>query len=215
MHCFSSPFSFSCLHSLWACLLAGLVSGNAQAEVTLWGGRPALGMAYEYEKMSDQISRAQSITLMPGLSFKDAGVHHIDLLVNVERDKTTSGNTSSYSHVQRLALRALKNVPLQGELSMSFRALAGRVHGSSDKYFYGYSEAALHYDHNALGISSGLRVQRALDNSSGHDLNKIWVGPRFDIADQHALELRWERAWVARTNVRDSDAYIVEYSYKF
>ncbi len=196
-------------------LLTGLSAVNAHAQAQLWGGRPGLGLAYEYEKMSDSVSHAQSLTLAPGLNFKDAPVHRIELVINGLRDKSVSNSVSSYSNLYKLAVRVGKYVPLQGDWGLYFRGLAGRSQSSSEKYFYGYSDGALRFQRNGIGLNTGLRVQRTLDGTSGHDTHKIWFGPRFEIADQHELELRWERNWAARSNLRESDAYILEYNYKF
>jgi hypothetical protein len=61
----------------------------------------------------------------------------------------------------------------------------------------------------------GVRVQRALDGTSGHDVNKFRLGPSVDIGEHHELEFRWARLWEARTYIHESDSYIVEYTYKF
>ena len=215
MYCFALPMPFKRFVLPVGVLLSGLCALNAHAQSQFWSGRPGLGLAYEYEKMSDGVSHGQSITLAPGLNFKDAPVHRIELLVNGERDKSVSSNVSSFSNLYKLAVRVGKYVPLQGDWGLYFRGLAGYNKSSSEKYFYGYSDGALRYKINSIGLNAGLRVQRTLDGTSGHDINKIWLGPRFDIADQHELELRWERGWAARSNTRESDAYILEYNYKF
>ena len=215
MYCFALPMPFKRFVLPVGVLLSGLCAVNAHAQSQFWSGRPGLGLAYEYEKMSDGVSHGQSITLAPGLNFKDAPVHRIELLVNGERDKSVSSNVSSFSNLYKLAVRVGKYVPLQGDWGLYFRGLAGYNKSSSEKYFYGYSDGALRYKINSIGLNAGLRVQRTLDGTSGHDINKIWLGPRFDIADQHELELRWERGWAARSNTRESDAYILEYNYKF
>ena len=215
MYCFALSMPLKRFVLPVGILLTGLCAVNAHAQSQFWSGRPGLGLAYEYEKMSDGVSHAQSITLAPGLNFKDAPVHRVELLINGERDKSVSSNVSSFSNLYKLAVRVGKYVPLQGDWGLYFRGLAGYNKSYSEKYFYGYSDGALRFQRNGMGLNTGLRVQRAFDGTSGHDLHKIWFGPRFEIADQHELELRWERGWAARSNVRESDAYILEYNYKF
>jgi hypothetical protein len=215
MYCFALSMPLKRFVLPVGILLTGLCAVNAHAQSQFWSGRPGLGLAYEYEKMSDGVSHAQSITLAPGLNFKDAPVHRVELLINGERDKSVSSNVSSFSNLYKLAMRVGKYVPLQGDWGLYFRGLAGRSQSSSEKYFYGYSDGALRFQRNGIGLNTGLRVQRTLDGASGHDTHKIWFGPRIEIADQHELELRWERNWAARSNLRESDAYILEYNYKF
>jgi hypothetical protein len=196
-------------------IAAGMLVGTAMAETTWWGGRPELGIEYEHEKSSDNQSTGNGITLIPSLSFKTGPIHRIDLLLEGERDKEVSSGVTSFSNLYKVAVRVRKNVPLQGDLGMYFRGLVGHAQSDSEKYFYGYSDGALRFQRNGIGLNTGLRVQRTLDGTSGHDTHKIWFGPRFEIADQHELELRWERNWAARSNLRESDAYILEYNYKF
>lgn len=194
---------------------AGLLTGTAMAETLLWGGRPEFGIEYEHEKMADNVSVGNSITLIPSLSFKNGPIHRIDLMVEGERDKEVSSGVSSFSKLYKVAVRVRKNVPLHGDLGMYFRGLIGHANSDTEKYFYGYSDAALRYEHDFFGFIMGVRVQRTLDGTSGHDLNKFRLGPSFDIGEHHELEFRWARSWDAHTRAHESDSYIVEYTYKF
>jgi hypothetical protein len=212
--CFKS-FKKSMARSVWVAMAAGMLCVTASAEATLWGGRPELGIEYEHEKMADNVSHGNSITLIPSLSFKTGPIHRIDLMLEGERDKEVSSGVTSFSNLYKVAVRVRKNVPLQGDLGMYFRGLVGHAQSDSEKYFYGYSDAALRYEHDFFGFIMGVRVQRTLDGTSGHDLNKFRLGPSFDIGEHHELEFRWVRAWDAHTQAHESDSYIVEYTYKF
>lgn len=196
-------------------LATGMLTGTAMAETLLWGGRPEFGVEYEHEKMADNQSYGNAITLIPSLSFKNGPIHRIDLMVEGERDKEVSGGITSFSKLYKVAVRVRKNVPLQGDLGMYFRGLIGHANSDTEKYFYGYSDAALRYEHGFFGFIMGVRVQRTLDGTKGHDLNKFRLGPSFDIGDNHELEFRWVRSWDAHTYAHESDSYIVEYTYKF
>ena len=105
MNCFALPMLLRGFVLPVGLMLAGLCAVNAHAQAQLWGGRPGLGLAYEYEKMSDAVSHGQSVTLTPGLNFKGAPVHRIELLINGERDKTVSNSVSSFSNLYILAVR--------------------------------------------------------------------------------------------------------------
>jgi hypothetical protein len=196
-------------------LTAGMLAGSAMAEATLWGGRPEFGVEYEHEKITDNVSHGYGLTLIPSLSFKSGPIHRIDLLVEGEREKEVSSGVTSFSNVYKLAVRVRKNVPLKGDLGMYFRGLVGHANEAGEKYFYGYSDAALRYERGIFGFIMGVRVQRALDGTSGHDVNKFRLGPSVDIGEHHELEFRWARSWEARTYIHESDSYIVEYTYKF
>ena len=196
-------------------LAAGMLPITAMAEATLWGGRPEFGVEYEHEKMVDNVSHGNGLTLIPSLSFKNGPIHRIDLLVEGERDKEVDSGVTSFSNVYKVAVRVKKNVPLKGDLGMYFRGLIGHANDAGEKYFYGYSDAALRYERGFFGFIMGVRVQRALDGTSGHDVNKFRLGPSFDIGEHHELEFRWARSWEAHTHDHESDSYIVEYTYKF
>jgi len=196
-------------------LAAGMLPITAMAEATLWGGRPEFGVEYEHEKMVDNVSHGNGLTLIPSLSFKNGPIHRIDLLVEGERDKEVDSGVTSFSNVYKVAVRVKKNVPLKGDLGMYFRGLIGHANDAGEKYFYGYSDAALRYERGFFGFIMGVRVQRALDGTSGHDVNKFRLGPSFDIGEHHEVEFRWARSWEAHTHDHESDSYIVEYTYKF
>ena len=196
-------------------LAAGMLAGPAMAETSLWGGRPEFGVEYEHEKMADKVSHGNGLTLIPSLSFKTGPIHRIDLLVEGERDKEVDSGVTSFSNVYKLAVRVRKNVPLKGDLGMYFRGLIGHANDGGEKYIYGHSDAALRYERGLFGFIMGVRVQRALDGTSGHDVNKFRLGPSFDIGEHHELEFRWARSWEAHTHVHESDSYIAEYTYKF
>lgn len=209
------PLKMSLARFTFVVIAAGMLVGTAMAETTWWGGRPELGIEYEHEKSSDNQSTGNGITLIPSLSFKTGPIHRIDLLLEGERDKEVSSGVTSFSNLYKVAVRVRKNVPLQGDLGMYFRGLVGHAQSDSEKYFYGYSDAALRYEHGFFGFIMGVRVQRALDGTRGHDLYKFRLGPSFDIGEHHELEFRWARSWDADTLAHESDSYIVEYTYKF
>lgn len=196
-------------------LATGMLTGTAMAETLLWGGRPEFGVEYEHEKMADKTGTGKSISLTQSLSFKNGPIHRLDLIVEGERDREISNGVISISNFQKIGLRARKNIPLQGDLGMYFQGLVGYTHAPKDPYFYGYSDAALRYEHDFFGFMLGVRVQRTLDGTSGHDLNKIRLGPSFDLGEHHEVEFRWMRSWDAHTYAHESDSYIVEYTYKF
>ena len=71
MYCFALSMPLKRFVLPVGILLTGLCAVNAHAQSQFWSGRPGLGLAYEYEKMSDGVSHAQSITLAPLVPFVD------------------------------------------------------------------------------------------------------------------------------------------------
>lgn len=197
---------------LAAVALLASIHSPSWAETLLWGGKPELGMEVEQERPADSGGTNRSITLTPSLVFANRGIDRIDLLITGEREQELDGTTLNASNV---GVRVKKAFPLTDDWGIYFRALAGHSFTPTDRYTYGYTDAAITYELEALGFMVGLRVQRTLDGSQAHNINKIRLGPSIDLGQHHEVELRWERAWNARTQARDSDSANIEYTYKF
>ena len=73
-------------HLLLLALLPCLLSQPVWADAELWGGKPSLGLEYEHQKMAFGAGHANSLTLVPGLSFKDSFIHKVDVLIEAERE---------------------------------------------------------------------------------------------------------------------------------
>lgn len=210
---FTMPILLQSTRQLVLLALMLLSSFAACAETLLWGGRPEFGIELEQEKTPDKLGVTHSITYIPSLNFPDGPVNRIDLLIMDEREKTSP--TATADKVTKLALRVRKNIRFGGDWGMYVRALLGHASEPGDAFIYGYTDAALRYEHDYFGFIAGVRVQRTLDGTTGHDLNKFRLGPSFDIGEHHELEFRWVRAWDAHTHAHKSDATILEYTYKF
>ena len=72
---------FSLSRNLCATVLAFLLCPQAWAEVELWGGKPTLGLEFEHQKMAFGAGHANSLTLVPGLRFKNAFINKVDILI--------------------------------------------------------------------------------------------------------------------------------------
>ena len=198
--------------SICAAVFLTLLNPLAMAETLLWGGKPELGIEVEQERPAETGFTNRSITLTPSLVFANRGIDRIDLLITGERERELDGTTLNASN---LGVRVKKAFPLTDDWGIYFRALAGHSFTPTDRYTYGYTDAAITYEQDAIGFMVGLRVQRTLDGSQAHNVNKIRLGPSIDLGQHHEVELRWERAWNARTQARDSDSANIEYTYKF
>lgn len=185
----------------------------AGAETLLWGGRPEFGIELEQEKTPDKLGVTHSITYIPSLVFPNGPINRVDLLIMDEREKDLS--EGSTINVTKLAVRVRKNIRFGGDWGMYARALLGHAQEPDESFIYGYTDLALRYEHDFFGFIAGVRVQRTLDGTTGHDRNKFRLGPSFDIGEHHELEFRWVRAWDAHTHAHESDSTILEYTYKF
>lgn len=197
------------------CLMAALSSTSASAQAQLWGGQPELGIGFERETSADKSLVTHSVTLMPGLSFKNGAVNRIELLINTERDTDSSSGTDTYSNVHGLAIRARKDVALAEHLGMYFHGLLGRSQSDSSRFWYGYSDAALLVEYGFFDFMWGVRIQRALDETTDQGFNKLRLGPGFNLTDKHRIEVNWVRSWQAESHALDSDAVVLEYTFKF
>ena len=197
--------------SLLPCLLLQPVWADAE----LWGGKPSLGLEFEHQKMAFGAGHANSLTLVPGLSFKDSFIHKVDVLIEAERENEIEDGVNEKTHVKKLALRLKKNFELDDSWELFVRGLVGREWNTLENFNYTYVDTGIHYEHGAFGFMAGLRFQRTLDGTAGHDMNKFRFGPSYDFDAHHEIEFRFVRAWNVQTRKRDSDALIAEYTYKF
>ena len=202
-------------YALLACLIAALSCTVASAQTQLWGGQPELGIGFERETSADKSLVANSVTLIPALSYKNGAVNRVELLISTERDTDSSTGTDTFSHVHGLAIRARKDVALADHLGMYFRGLLGRSQSDSSRFWYGYSDAALSVEYGFFDFLLGLRIQRALDETTDQGFNKLRLGPGFHIADKHRIEINWVRSWQAESHALDNDSVLLEYTFKF
>jgi len=187
----------------------------AWADVELWGGKPSLGLEFEHQKMALGAGHSNALTLVPGLSFKDGFIHKVDVLIEAERENEIEDGVNEKTHVKKLALRLKKNFELNDSWALFVRGLVGREWNTLENFNYSYVDTGIHYEYGAFGFMAGLRFQRTLDGTAGHDRNKFRFGPSYEIDAHHEIELRFIRAWNVQTRTRDSDALIAEYTYKF
>jgi len=187
-------------YALVACLIGlstTLSSTEATAQVQLWGGRPELSVWFERETSADKSLVTNSVTLMPSLSYKNGAVNRVELLINTERDTASSTGADTYSNLHGLAIRARKDVALADHLGLYFRGLLGLSQSDSSRFWYGYSDAALSVEYGFFDFMLGVRIQRALDETTDQAFNKLRLGPGFNIADKHRIEINWVRSWQA------------------
>ena len=205
-------------HGLRFLLIAALafsLSGAAWADVELWGGKPSLGLEFEHQKMALGAGHANSLTLVPGLSFEQGFIHKVEVMIEGERENNIQDGVNEKVHVKKLALRLRKNFEIDDTWALFVRGLVGRELTTVENFNYSYIDTGIHFEHGAFGFMAGLRFQRTLDGTPGHDMNKFRFGPSYDFDAHHEIEFRFVRAWNVQTRQRDSDALIAEYTYKF
>ena len=202
-------------HLLLLALLPCLLSQPVWADAELWGGKPSLGLEYEHQKMAFGAGHANSLTLVPGLSFKDSFIHKVDVLIEAERENEIEDGVNEKKRVKKLALRLKKNFEIDDTWALFVRGLVGRELSNSENFNYTYVDTGIHFERGAFGFMAGLRFQRTLDGTAGHDRNKFRFGPSYEMDAHHEIELRFVRAWNVQTRKLDSDALIAEYTYKF
>ena len=205
------PFFFKFLLTSQALLLCPI----AWADADLWGGKPTLGLEYEHQKMAFGAGHSNALTLVPGLRFKNAFINKVDILIEGERENEVVDGVNEKARAKKLALRLKKNFELNDTWELFVRGLVGREFSTGENFNYSYIDTGIHYERGAFGFMVGLRFQRTLDGTAGHDRNKIRLGPSYEIDAHHEIEFRFIRAWDAQTRKRDSDALIAEYTYKF
>ena len=198
-----------------AVLLSFVLAPAVWADTELWGGKPSLGLEFEHQKMAFGAGHANSLTLVPGLNFENGFIHKVDILIEGERENNIEDGVNEKVHVKKLALRLRKNFELDETWALFVRGLVGRELTTFENFNYTYVDTGIHFERGAFGFMAGLRFQRTLDGTAGHDMNKFRFGPSYDFDAHHEIEFRFVRAWNVQTRKRDSDALIAEYTYKF
>lgn len=200
----AAALSLACAHCL------------AHAETTLFGGRPQIGIEVEHEKASDGNSRGNSVTLFPGITWKEGWITRAELLLMREHEVETSAGVTERSQQYAYGFRLRKDVKFTENFGGFVRVLVGRKGNKDYSYNYSYIEPALKWElKDGIELYSGYRFIRSFGSASGPDKNQLRMGSGFDITDQHGVDVRWSRTWDAHTRARLSDSVEVEYSYKF
>jgi len=203
-------FAFLCL-----AVTASFSVTFAQADSGLPGGRAELGVLFDRETSTDKSQVNDAVTFTPALAFHNGAVSKIELLLTAQRDKDSSAGTDTFSQFYGAAIRVRKDVELVNQWGMYFRGLVGRTLGDTNRYLYGYSDAALTYRLGLADLMLGVQVQRALDGTTDQDFNRLRLGPVFNIGDAHSIEINWVRSWKSNSNSVDRDSAMVQYIYKF
>lgn len=188
----------------------------AHAETILLGGQPQIVYELEHEKAADNSARGNTVTIYPGIRWKDGWVNVFELQLSREHEvETASAGATERSNVNTFGARIRKNFHFTENFGGFFRTLIGRKWQPAGYYTYAYAEPALTYEIGPVSLYAGYRVIRSIDGSSGHDVNLLRMGPGWEINEHHEIEVRWARAWDAVTKNRSSDAAEIEYTYKF
>lgn len=196
-------------------MLAFLVT-TASAETTILGGQPQMVYELEHEKAADHSTRGNTVTIYPGLRWKEGWINIFEVQLSREHEvETASDGSTERSNVNTFGLRVRKNIHFTEDFGGFFRTLIGRKWQPTGYYTYAYVEPALTYDIEPVSLYAGYRVIRSIDGSAGHDVNLLRMGPGWDISEHHEVEFRWARAWDATINKHSSDAVEIEYTYKF
>ena len=191
---------------------------------TLFGGRPRIGFEYEYEKNAVGDGNNAGVSLYPGIAWKDGWITRAELMLEGNQDKAWSNGSEGNTTQTKVGIRLRKDFTLGNGFGGYVRGLVGRAMSNEDNYNYAYWEPALKYDFNKTwGMTASYRLIRSIDGSTGHDKNKFRIGPNWNINDHHGIEFRYVKTYAAegpsfldfKNGQHKSDAYIVEYAYKF
>ena len=169
------------------------------------------GREVEFFKVDDESEPSKGVENANKLVQRDK----VDVLIEAERENEIEDGVNVKTHVKKLALRLKKNFELDDSWALFVRGLVGREWSTLENFNYSYVDTGIHYENGAFGLMAGLRFQRTLDGTAGHDRNKFRFGPSYEIDAHHEIELRFVRAWNVQTSKLDSDALIAEYTYKF
>jgi hypothetical protein len=200
--------------ALFAALLA-CVAAPSFAQQTLFGGRPQVVYEIEHEKAADKSGHANSVTLYPGIRWKEGWINELEVMLKYEREAEAGSQGFEIAHERALGVRVRSIVHFTDNFGGFFRGLIGRRFQPEPSYTYAYVEPALTYKLEPLDWYTGYRFVRAIDGSSGRDYDQWRMGPGWDINEHNEIELRITRSWDAVTRARRSDSIEIEYTYKY
>lgn len=191
-------------------VLLSLVAGSASAD-WIGEGKPRIGFELEHERAADKASHANSLSLTPGLKWQDGWINMAEIQIQTEREIESGEHQTE----KKLGLRLRHDFHILPNAKIVIRGLIGRAFSEQEDFSYTYVEPALKYGFDDFEFTIGYRMVRAIDGSKGHDLNKIRLGPSFDLGQNHEIEFRWVRSWDAHTGEHANDSYSVEYVHKY
>lgn len=198
-----------------AAFLLLFVSGLVSAQTNLLGGQPHIVFELEKEKTPDNLSESTSVTLYPGIRWKEGWLNQLEFMLKHERENEIEGSTVQHTNVSAFGVRVRKNVHISGNLNGFVRVLAGRKIQPDLAYTYAYVEPALTYELGPVELYAGYRFVRTIDGTDGRNYDALRFGPGWDLNAHNEIELRLSRSWFAQTRLHRSDSIEIEYTYKF
>lgn len=196
---------------LFVATLLALAPFSVNAETLLFGGRAQIGVEFEREREAHGRGFGNSVTLFPGIVWKEGWITRAELLLMSEREKESGVS----SNVHAFGVRLRKDVHFTEDFGGFLRALVGHKSDADSRYNYGYVEPALVWEIDPIELYAGYRLVRALDGSSGHDINQLRFGPGWDFSSHHGVDVRYTYSRAAGSGSHVSDAIEVEYTYRF
>ena len=199
---------------IFAAMLAS-ISAIAFAEVTLFGGQPQMVYEFEHERAANQGGHSNSMTLYPGIRWKEGWINQAELMLTHEHETQHTNGDTERTNNQTFAVRIKKNVHFTENFGGFFRTLVGHKFKTEGAYNYGYIEPALTYEMEPVSLYTGYRFVRAFEGGRSNDYNLWRIGPGWDINEHHEVELRYARAWDVVTHEKRSESVEIEYTYHY
>jgi len=197
------------------CVLAASLAGVHGSALADWleGGQPRIGIEVESERGANGAMHTRSLTLTPGIKWKDGWITVAELIIEAEREQEQA--TGARETRRKGGFRLRKDVYLTPGFAGTLRVFAGQAATSEESYTYAYVEPGVRYEFDDIELAVGYRVIRAVDASRGHAVDEIRLGPSFDLSPHDEVELRWVRGWDALSRHYISDSWSIEYTRKF
>lgn len=157
---------------------------------------PLVGFEYESEKDRSSKITNQALTIIPGWNFsEDSPISRIELLIERNQDDS-AGSSGRIAKENKLFLRLRHDGELTDNLDYFVRGGLGRAYNNSHHdYNYAYIEPGLEFKFAARWEwVLAYRAINAIDQTRGQRVNKISLGPSYQLDDHNELEARFVRA---------------------
>lgn len=174
-----------------------------------------------------------SLQVAPAINFTKEnrliGLDRVELLVEGGQDSAYSASSKGSPTYSKMGIRIRRNFDIGYGFSGYLRAATGRTFSNESNLNWAYYEPGAKYKFNDdWSFTTSYRIVRAIDGQNSIDgvstsINKLRIGPNYEITKRDGVEFRYVREFNAGTNSflnwstkgYQANAYVFEYSHKF
>jgi hypothetical protein len=173
---------------------------------------------YEHEKSKTGVYN-DALTVSPGYNLTGSFIDRVELQLEGNQNEGTTHATQT-----KVGVRVRKNFDIGAGFNAFTRVYVGRAMSADENFSFAYWEPGVKYTFNpTLSLTTSYRAIRTIDNSRSYDVNKLRIGPNFQLTKSDDVEIRYVKAWNSDSHsfinlangTENSTAVVLEYTHKF